>query len=104
MTAPSSDSELDKILDQVRSAGYDYASSFMTSQRSDEIVVEAKVAINQYIAQEIEAVIGGDKISGAYEQSSGISGLSVMDSYRNSLRAEQRTRATQRGYKMKERE
>ena len=99
MTAPSSDSELDKILDQVRSAGYDYASSFMTSQRSDEIVVEAKVAINQYIAQEIEAVIGGD--NSKFDDVPDYAMMKPVYHVRNTLRAEQRTRATQRGYKMK---
>lgn len=55
MTAPSSDSELDEILNQVRSAGYDYASSFMTSQRSDEITAAAKAALLAWNKQRVEA-------------------------------------------------
>lgn len=42
---------IDEILRQVRSAGYDYALSFMTSTRSDEIVDQAKAQLERLIVQ-----------------------------------------------------
>lgn len=79
------DERLDKIFDnfdEIEAPNYvdDQLKVYMTK-------TEAKAAITSLVLE----VIGEDTNSGAFEQSSGTSGLSVMDSYQNSLRAQQRS-------------
>ena len=73
------DEKLDQILKQ-------FTAQFITNPNIG-VVHETKAAINSLVLE----VIGEDTNSGAFEQSSGTSGLSVMDSYQNSLRAQQRS-------------
>lgn len=49
--------------------------------------------VKDQLYKAVMEVIGEDENSGAYEQSSGTSGLSVRDGYQNELRQTQRQRA-----------
>ena len=107
MTSPSSDSELDKAINQFAMSatfwgldkGLDCPSDMDSSGVRSKVVGELKAAINQYIAQEIEAVIGGD-YSFTDDAFPTEHEKRVVDAM-NKLMSRQRTRATQRGYKMK---
>lgn len=74
---PAAESELrDKVTDIC------FKSAGVTKPQVDQIIQACK----EYAL----GVVGEDTNSGAFEQSSGTSGLSVMDSYQNALRAKQR--------------
>lgn len=71
---------LDEIIDNI------YYEGASDSHAPTGVSKEHRRAILKHISE----AIGEDENSGTYEQSSGTSGLSVMDTYRNELRAELR--------------
>jgi hypothetical protein len=72
-----------------------------TGGSMESSVAEAKVALNTYIAREIAEIIGEDKpVYGPQNEAGDISLEDMIAASDNDLRAEQRVRAIEKGYKV----